>query len=354
MDRVPLPTLNVPPAGSEAPARSGVLTHYPAPPPETAAAADVGTVERTLADWFGRPVVLLGSGRAGIHLFMTAMGLGRYRDQVAVPPYLSTCVMDTLARHAFPVRPGGEAGLTLLYHQYGLPQRKRPDGPILEDICHRFFADARTGARDWTGEAAVFSLPKFFGIAGMGGGLVVPDAKTADRIRALRDAAEDELPGVRAWMRTVISATYRGPGASALAPLLESAYALLIRYPRPDGADLAGFPADRDGIAAIGEKRSRVVKRLAEILGPGTAPVGVTTALEGGLPFAFPFFGGGDPEWLANRSMALAEAGIHAGVYNLDVRMDMGRPQYRPCVLLPCHQNVGDGHIEAMARILRP
>lgn len=361
MGTVPLPPLPLKSAEAASPAEGGVLTHYPDPPPETAAAVGITTAESLLSDWFDRPVVLLGSGRAGIHLFMKVMGLSRYRDQVLVPPYLSTCVTDTLVRHAFPVPQSTKStksaksanpGLILLYHQYGLPQRKRLAGTVLEDICHRFFAGAGTGARDWMGEAAVFSLPKFFGIAGMGGGIAVQDRETARRIRELRDGAEEELPGIREWMRTVIAATYRNPAASPLAPLLESAYALLVRYPRPDEADLAGFPADRNGIAAIGKKRSMVVSRLIEALGRSAAPDEIIDGLGSGVPFAFPYFGTGDRAWLEARNSALSAAGIHAGVYNVDVRMTMENPEYRPCILLPCHQDVGERQIETMARIL--
>jgi len=338
----------MPPAVPQA---KGGLTHYPAPPAEGAPPADPETVERILSDWFERPVVLLGSGRAGLSLYLRALGLGRYRDRIAVPPYLSACVTDVLNRHAFPVHgTGGEA--TLLYHQYGLPQVFRPEGPVLEDICHRFFETAATGARDWIGEAAVFSLPKFLGIAGMGGGLVVKNDRLARQIRTYRDEAEAELPGMRDWMRTVVSATYRDPSASPLAPLLEPAYALLTRYPRPDGADLAGFPEGPSGLAGIGERRSRVAGRLLSALPDGAMPGPVRAALEGGIPFAFPFFGSGDTDWLRDRDTALAEAGIHAGVYNVDVRMDMGRPDYRPCILVPCHQDVDEAGLDAIVGIL--
>jgi hypothetical protein len=329
-----------------------VLGHYPDPPAPDAPPVDPWACEALLADWFGCPVVLLGSGRAGLHLYLRAKGCNRYRDRVRVPPYMSLCVLDTLARGAAPSEDGDGHAVSLLYHQYGLSQSARPPAPVIEDICHQFFAEPGTGKRPWAGEAAVFSLPKFFSLAGMGGGIVTGDEDLAARIRALRDAAEAELPGARDWMRQVIGATYRDPAASPVAPLLEAAYALLTRYPRPDGADLAGFPATANTIAAVGAKRRRVVKRLIGALGPGAAPPDILGGLIHRLPFAFPYFGCGERERLEALDKDLAAAGIDAGVYNLDLARDMNGPRYRPCILLPCHQDVSDGQIETMARIL--
>ena len=333
-------------------ARPPVLGHYPDPPAPEAPALDPDVCEYLLADWFGCPVVLLGSGRAGLHLYLRARGFDRYRDRVRVPPYMSLCVLDTLARSAAPSEDADGHSVTLLYHQYGLTQSARPPAPVIEDICHQFFTEPGSGKRSWAGEAAVFSLPKFFSLAGMAGGIVTEDEDLAARIRDLRDTAEAELPGARDWMRQVIAATYRDPAASPVAPLLEPAYALLIRYPRPDGAELAGFPATAKTIAAVGAKRRRVVKRLIRALGPGAAPPDILDGLINRLPFAFPYFGSGDRERLEALDSDLGAAGIRAGVYNLDQARDMNGPRYRPCILLPCHQDVSDGQIETMARIL--
>lgn len=337
--------------GIGAVARGHAVTHYPHPP-AAALPVDPTACERLLSGWFDRSVVLLGSGRAGIHLYLQAKGFNRYRDRVWVPPYMSLCVLDTLARRALPVEDGDGHAVTLLYHQYGLSQTARPPGTVLEDICHQFFGAPHTGARQWMGEAAVFSLPKFLAIEGMGGGIVTADADLAARIRELRDSAEAELPGARTWMRRVIGTTYRDPAASSVAPLLESAYALLTRYPRPDPRDLAGFPVTAEAIAAVGSRRRAVLRHLIDALGPDAAPADILGALDQRPPFAFPYFGCGDRVRLEALNRMLAENGIHAGVYNIDVQRDMSARRYRPCILLPCHQDLRAGDIEVIADIL--
>src|SRR4029079_5467621 len=151
-------------------------------------AASVTTVreaEVVLSEWFGAPVVLTSSGRAAILLYLGVTGHDRYRHRVAVPRMISACVLDALIRRAFPVDAATPqaADTTLLYHQYGFMQETRPRGHVLEDISHSCFASATTGVRPWAGDAAVFSLQKFFSIATMIGGLVVPDADLARTVR---------------------------------------------------------------------------------------------------------------------------------------------------------------------------
>ena len=41
-----------------------------------------------------------------------------------------------------------------------------------------------------------------------------------------------------------------------------------------------------------------------------------------------------------------------AGIYHVDVSRDMADPDYRRCILLPCHQDVTDDHLDTMERIL--
>ncbi len=274
-------------------------------------------VERALAEWFGREVVLLGSGRAGIHLWMRAKALDRHEHTVLVPPFMSSCVLDTLGRCAFPVLDGA-AQMALFYHQFGLLQTARPPGMVLEDICHGFFIPPSNDA--------VFSLPKFFGIRGMAGGIVTQSEETAGRIREMRDAAgapPKEWESIR-----------RGIDDSL--PLREAAYALLIYNPQVNPADLAGFPID--GIADNQKRRRKVVQCLNATTGSRIR----------GEPFAFPYFG----DDLEEKALELSEVGIDAGIYRVDINRDMMNPDYRRCLLLPCHQDVTDNHLEIMGRIL--
>ena len=263
------------------------LTHFPHWAGGLPVAPEV--VESALEKWFGRHVVLLDSGRAGIRLWMQDKGLHRHRDKVWVPPYMSSCVLDTLGLHAFPVL-DGPADMSLRYHQYGLGQVKVCQfGFVLEDIAHGFFLRPT--------HDAVFSLSKFFAIATNAGGIVTQDKETADRIRELRDVQTIDV-------------------APALA--------------------LAGFHVD--GIADIEARRVIVCRKLNAMVG---------SKIEG-APFASPYFG----DDLETKNHALSKAGIDAGVYHVDINRDMADPEYRRCLLLPAHQDVTDDHLQTMERIL--
>jgi hypothetical protein len=281
----------------------------------------------------------MSSGRAGLQALLALKGLGRYRDAMLVPRYLSRCVINAVTFNAMPVHDGDASG-TLLYHQYGFEQQFAPGSPVvIEDVAHAFFATPETGERDWRSDAAIFSLPKFFGTAGLGGGAIVESESLAGELRAR--VAQATRPGddTRAWMRSVVV------GARAGGPeeeWLDAVYELLFRFLAPEPDDLSGMPLSRAAIAAIGAERADRAARLrAAMPREGWEPMGAPP-----VPYALPFFAA--PEALARIDAALMAEGIHAGIYRLDVRRDMSRPEFRPCVLLPCHQGLGE---EDVARI---
>jgi len=63
----------------------------------------VAQVEAMLEEWFGSPVVLTSSGRGALMLAFGQLGLNRYRNRIAMSPMISTCVVEAVAYHAFPV-----------------------------------------------------------------------------------------------------------------------------------------------------------------------------------------------------------------------------------------------------------
>ena len=304
------------------------------PPPVAGVAVDVARLERVLSDWFGRHVVLLASGRTGLALLLAIKGLHRYRDTMLVPAYLSRCVINAVTHHAMPVL-AGPSSAALLYHQFGFDQRGGPrSGVIVEDIAHAFFARPDTGERRWRSDAAIFSLPKFFGTAGLGGGVVVADEALAAEVRARAAGATRADQDTRDWMRSVVAGVRDSrPGA---ADWLDAVYELLFTFPAPESADLAGMPDSVAGIAEVGAARAECVAALRSGLPrAGWEAMGDDVL----VPYALPYFG--ERPALERIDAALAAQGIHAGVYHLDVNRDMSDPEFRPCVLLPCHQGLG-------------
>jgi hypothetical protein len=267
---------------------------------------------------------------------------------------MSRCVINALTTAAFPVEVPTPADGILLYHQYGFPQRCPPHGPVvIEDIAHAFFATARTGARRWAGTAAVFSLKKFFPIAGMGGGLIVQDEALVQRIRDLSHTMTPEDETVRHWMRQVVHHAYAEEPGATEEFLLDSAYELLLKFVQPNPLDLVGLPQTIEGIREVGAQRQERVRFFRSFFGNPAVPLSFWEAKEDLLPFALPYFGTGNRHALDKANQALAEAHVHAGVYHLDVQRNALSPEYRPCLLLPAHQAISMPDFERLCRIIK-
>ena len=187
---------------------------------------------------------------------LNAKGFRPYQHTLQIPPYLSRCFMSSMTFNTFPVLSPIHGDCTFLYHQYGFTQRWRPSGvPIVEDIAHSFFTSHDTGTREWKGEVAVFSLPKFFAIGGLAGGLVIRNPALADKIREMVSASPLASPELRSWMQNIIGNAYRENATNSELTFVESAYELLYEFVHPWEMDLAGFPASIEGICQIGEQR---------------------------------------------------------------------------------------------------
>lgn len=294
-----------------------------------------------LADWFEAPVVLTSSGRAAVRLALADLGLSRYRDRLAVSAMTAACVFDAVIRHAFPVDPADaprDVSATLLIQQYGFVQSWRPDGPVIEDICHGFYATPDSGARNWAGDTAVFSLPKFFSVAGMAGGIVARTAGIADRLREWAQAAIAE-PAEAATDRAVFQ------DLDPTAAELEAMYLRRLLTAGPDAASLAGLP-DLAGLRAAGAVRRGYAERIMATARARSIPDDWRRDLAQQLPFALPVFG--DRNALRPIDDRLADAGISCGIYQIDRSRDNRRPEWTSALLVPCHQFVREDQMTAI------
>jgi hypothetical protein len=321
---------------------------------EPSAANVVQDYEHLLAEWFERPVILLSSGRTGIAQLLAIHGFSRHHDTIWVPPYLSRCVLNALTYNAFPSYQPAGASAAILYDQIGFRQRYAPDVFLIEDLAHAFFSTPLTGSRSWRADSAIFSLPKFFPTAGLVGGVITDSPRIAEE---LRNAAAASAAGgeVRRWMSSVF-ATVRAaqPGGSkGEGRWLDAVYELLYTYLNPEPPDLVGMPTTMSGLREVGTARAERVDLFVSTLGGTAWPDGFVAEDETVTPFALPYFGRGEPEALQRADAALAAAGIEAGIYHVDVRRDMANSEYRPCLLLPCHQAVPVDQFLEMCNIVK-
>lgn len=310
-------------------------------------------VEETLTEWFGAPTLLFSSGRAACHVFLAESGFNRNRNTIMVPPFLTRCILNALALDAFPVRQSG-ADAVLYHHPYGLRLRSAPrEALVVEDSVHAFFSSPVTGARRWSGAVAIFSLSKFFSTAGIVGALVIPDAELAKRIAARRDRAPNIDTELAAWRRDVIvRANYYGDSWAGT-HLLDSAYSLLTEFPKVDPQTLDGIPTDIAGLKAAGTARRERLQLYADLLG-GTFPHFIFENGIDDLPFALPYFGSGNREALSKIDADLLRLGVRCrGIYALNAGGSFYEPEYRDCLLIPCHQYIAIEVIEQICDVIR-
>jgi hypothetical protein len=303
------------------------MSHFAPPPGSVAIAHSLKQVEETLADWFDAPVIVMSSGRAALRVAFEVLGLERYRHRIAMSPMTATCLLDAVVRHGFPVdaASGASADAALIVDQYGFVQRWTPrQAIVVEDICHAFHGDAKSGARVWRGPLAAFSLPKFLSIDGMLGGLVVQSVELEERLRDLLCQYPEPLDD-----RPLL------PAAAPASQIATSAYqhARLIN-PRAEPRAITSVP-DARSMGDIARRRVANVARLLATPSARALPVVWQTMLHHAPPFAFPVFGP-EPD-LVRRGEMLREAGIEAGIYTVDGARDAGQPEWQRALLVPCH-----------------
>jgi hypothetical protein len=298
-----------------------------------------------LGEWFGRPVLLLASGRSGLHLLLREFGFNRNTNAVQLAPFHSRCVINALTHQAMPVQPPVEADALLLYHQFGFSQVSGSEGSarvVIEDLAHAFFTGAGSGERRWRADYAIFSLPKFFPLAGLAGGIIARTEEQAHALRALLDRFPRADAETRAWMRRVNRAALGvGEEVERDRRWVDSMYELLFVHPHPDPEALSGFPRSIGEIAEIGERRAEIELEFRGRF-EGRAPTGLWPHTGPVLPYALPCFGA-RPDGVER----LRDLGLDAAVYHLDVRRDMRDPNYLPALLTPAHHQVTDDLLEA-------
>jgi hypothetical protein len=304
-------------------------------PKKLSSTRNVAQVEEMLEEWFGSPVVLTSSGRGALMLAFSHLGLNRYRDRVAMTPMISTCVLQTVAHHAFPVDAAStvKADATLVYHQYGFVQSINPTGPVVEDICHAFFAGPTNGRRAWLGELAAFSLPKFFSTSNPVGGLVVHDRKEAEILRTRRDAE----PQRSIEQEDEESCVYCASGNRATLAMARLYLSRLLN-PRISDRELGALPKDVSEITDRGRQRSEIVDIYCDAVGDHCCPKGWHEMMRQRLPYFFPV--GGDESRLLNVRSRLREIGVEADVYSIDVARNMDCPKFVKMLLVPCHDAI--------------
>ena len=128
------------------------------------------TLDQLFTEYLGVESVVLGSARAGVHLILGQLGLTK-RDHIVIPDFLCGSVVYILNQRGFPVQaPDERTKAVFALHQWGYPQKmeiimaeaKKRQWSVIEDCAHTFGGTYRGQMLGSFGDAAVFSISKFF------------------------------------------------------------------------------------------------------------------------------------------------------------------------------------------------
>lgn len=313
----------------------------------------IDACEALLSEHFEGECVVTGSGRSAIDILMRHVGLNRYRSRVALTPMISRCVLDVTVIHAYPVDPTGKEkyDFVLRYHQMGIPQKKVSDDvPVIEDICHAFFADLGKFLPEAGKRWAVFSLPKFFPTAGMVGGIVVQDRYEARALRELRDRSTVITDAEQQLQEVDFQQAYSGD--PRYSDRLEMLYLKRRLNSRCHSRDLVGFPLDLKALNALRLRRRDVIKYLLDSIDDRMFPPSWHEQLDSWLPFALPIFLNSG-ERMNTVAFELNLRGIQSGIFSIDVNRNQADPNLQRALVVPCHHQLSVAACDIIVSVLR-
>ena len=269
--------------------------------------------------------------------------------EVLVPPWLGTWVYMTMQKYCFPVTtPSARTRGMLLYHQWGFPQRvneimrfaKKKQWFVIEDCAHAF-EGRHDGQRLGTfGDAAIFSLAKFFPCV-VGGAVRSSNP-------AIRRFVRDSIPPKPSAMDSKGFSQrlrYDKDPSKAHTLELEQWYGIYDRLQACHPKALA-IAADRLAHGAIRKRRDHV-RRLREAFDPRDR---FRLYDDDVTPWVVPLFFGKPA--MQRITEALQAAGVESGIYRFDVNRNMLDPDYRPCLAVPCHDGISENQMHTIIRII--
>ena len=265
----------------------------------------------------GHPVAL-SSGRAGLALILTTIGLTR-PDLVRVPPYASHCVLESVSRVATPLSAvaKGTPSAWLLYHQWGYIQQP-PVGAaeLIEDACDSL---CKPGASLFPGRGRfeLWSLPKILGCSG-GGVVWCREARDADLLRGARDSRANGA--TMQWLLRMASSRFSSLGEYWSGR--ESACGALSRFAAAD--ILAAIERWPDCVAMRRERLALLESQIPDWL----------TRPRDRLPCVVPVLAD------AGLEKRIRNLGIMTGIRHFERTMPDGSSQYVKTLPLPIHQDV--------------
>ncbi|MBI3601357.1 MAG: DegT/DnrJ/EryC1/StrS aminotransferase family protein [Candidatus Omnitrophica bacterium] len=310
-------------------------------------------------DFATEDIFLTRSGRTGIILSLKAFGLTR-EDEVLVPPFMSTCVLDSVNQVAMSSRRlTDRTKAVLFYHHWGYSQNYAKAQELLrsrklwviEDCAHGVWGRSQGISMGAFGHTAIFSLSKIFEMT-YAGALRINDVALLSRIEealsakvSLKDACES-LSGELTYLSFYNTPLARRKETDMLVGISKW-YATLLMYPclTTVRGRLARHKAELHEV--FGNQNKHFLSLLKNARNRSFMLPGDEEATM--APLCFPILSD-DEGFLNSVDQWLKQRNIFTGIYHFDVNRCMFNPDYKKCVPVPLYASLSDGLYEDFIR----
>ncbi|MDP2652256.1 MAG: DegT/DnrJ/EryC1/StrS family aminotransferase [bacterium] len=286
-----------------------------------------------------------------LHYYRSAGVLRDRTDEILVPQWLGIPVYESIHKFCFPTTSYNDRVRGVLaYHQWGYPQHMdtlkkfcKGKGLFLIEDCAHSFESWFNGQRLGTfGDAAIFSLAKFFPSV-MGGATYTTDATI--RTFVARAIGNDDPILAKEFFDTRLAFDREPTDRHRVE--LEKSYIVYNRALKCPEYSLA--VARKETSDGAMDMRKRHYTRYAKAFG---SEEHLSELLkEQVVPWVVPLFF--DEETCKSVAVALQSEGIEADVYHFDVNRNMLNPNFVPCVPVPCHQKMSDEEVDRVITIVK-
>lgn len=294
-------------------------------------------------------VLLTSSGRAGIMLSLRAANIGR-NEEVFIPPYLNSCVLDSIVLVGMPSLEFTErTKAVLLYHHWGYSQNfpaieevlRGRKIPIIEDCAHGLWGETYGVRIGEFGDTAIFSLSKIFEIT-YAGALRINNKSYIENIinqlnysislREFWEAILGEWTYVNYYRKNINKRNLPDHQVG-----LGKWYSTLLTYPACKGIR-GNLPGNHEEIKKIFRKQNSNFLFLLENLKNKSFLLDGDN-LDEMAPLCYPVLNE-DESILEKVNNWLKELGIYTGIYHFDVNRNMFKPNYMKCVPIPLYASI--------------
>jgi len=300
-------------------------------------------------------IIYTYSGKSALSIllryYLKAGLLKNKADEILVPQWLGYWVYMMMHKFCFPTTAFNKRVKgVIVYHQWGFPQDidyidaycKERNIFYIEDCAHSFESYYKGKRVGTFGRASIFSLAKFFP-CGAGGAIYTADGSIKKLVEKMWKDHDQSL-ATRAFSHRLKVDAH--PSEENYLEL-ERYFAIYDKVLKPEKYALAVVRQQmRENALQIRKNNYRLIREsFAHYDCHGSI------FNKDVLPWAVPlFFKRKVSEKIIK---ALRRINIESGIYHFDVNLNMLNPDFRECLLVPCHQGINEKEIHKMVEIIK-